>query len=491
MKHLLIPILLILASCKAPLESPTILRNFSEPASPEEVIEFVLQAAQKTKFLEAQIIGESVEGNPLIMAKTNSRNQTEPLRVLIFAQQHGNEQSGKEAALLLIRDLANHLRKDWLRAMEIWIVPQVNPDGGRRNERRNGSGLDLNRDHLLLQAPETRALHSLFREFQPHVTIDMHEYQPYRPSWEEFGGTKTFDVQVGIPTNINVSENIRAFAGEKVLPAIEEHLKEQGFSFHNYLVGPVPTEGRTRHSTVDFNDGRQSFAILNTLSFIVEGINGRDGYTDQLERRTIGQSEALKALLDYLYRNNAGVKSLIQSAREELKSAQGGETVSIRMEHLPDGSILELPLLSSKTGMDTLVIVENFHPLVQSTYDISRPKAYLVPTSDSLLSRFLEMHHIDFELFHPDPAQHVSAYSLDSILTSNDEEINNHFAQVKQQSLRAEDLSELYYMVPTNQLHSNFLVMVFEPQSMFGLVQLEEYRHLIKAGGYYPILRIE
>lgn len=491
MKQILIPILLILASCKAPLESPTVLRNFAEPASPEEVVIFAMEASQTSKFLEARIVGESVEGNPLIVVKTKGKNQSEPLKILIFAQQHGNEQSGKEATLILIRDLANHVHNDWLKAMEIWIVPQVNPDGGRRNERRNGSGVDLNRDHLLHEAPETRAIHSLFREFEPHVTIDIHEYQPYRPSWKEFGGYKHFDVQVGIPTNINVSSDIRTFAESKALPAIEGHLKKQGFSFHNYLVGPVPTEGRTRHSTVDFNDGRQSFAILNTMSFIVEGINGRDGYTDQLEKRTLGQSEALKALLECLYQNNVEVKSLIQSAREKLRDASAGETVSIRMEHLPDGSILELPLLSSKTGKDTLVMVENFHPVVQSTFDISRPKAYLIPASDSLLTQFLELHNIDFDLFHPEPDLNVSAYYIESLLPGSNEELNNVFVQVQEHAMRGKALIEAYFRVPIGQLHSNFLVMVFEPQSMFGLVQLKEYQYLLKEKSYFPILRIE
>lgn len=490
MQNTFIPfILLFLFSCSASIESPTVERNFQTPASSAEVIAFCREAAKVSGRLHYEVIGISEGGTKLASIKAIPARSESPLRVMIFAQQHGNEQSSKEAALLIIRDLARGMHSHWLENMEIWIVPQVNPEGADENQRRNAGGIDLNRDHVVQLAPETRALHKLFQSFMPHITVDIHEYYPYRESWAEFGGYKNFDVQVGVPTNPNVAEELRKLALDKALPHIESHLIDMGFSFNNYIVGPTPDQGRTRHSTVDFDDGRQSFAIRNTLSFIYEGINGTDGFIENLERRTYGQYEALIALLDFSHKNASSIREKVETARLELYHAKAGETVAIRMEHFPDGNPLMLPLLSSATGNDTLVVVENFHPGVKATLEVLRPQAYLVPQNDSLLMHFLDLHDITYR--HEYNTLTASQYFIESIETSTDEELRNRYPYVTKKEIFAEKINEPYVWVPINQLHANFLVSVFEPQSMLGLAQRPGFEYLLQEGTPFPILRVE
>lgn len=492
-RALLFIMALWLTACASPLESPTVLRNFQQPASSQEVIDFVETAVMSSDNLYHTIIGYSEGGTPIVAVHASHPYEYphDKLHVLIFAQQHGNEQSGKEAALLLIRDLAKGIYNHWFEYLELWIVPQLNPDGSDVNERRNAGGIDLNRDHIVQLAPETRAIHSLFREFNAHVTVDIHEYYPFRESWAEFGGYKNFDVQVGVPTNINIDENIRNFALNQALPHIEQHLNEKGFSFHNYIVGPAPTLGRTRHSTVDFDDGRQSFAIQNTLSFIYEGINGQDGYIENLGRRTMGQYEGLVALLDFLHNNAKKTRSMVEKAQQNLRKANIGEKVAIRMEHFPDGQTLMLPLTSATTGQDTLVMVENYNPLVQATLEVKRPSAYLVPRSDHLLMKFLELHNLDYETRPDMTGKTVSQYFIESIVTSVDEELPNRLPRVLTQTLDGIELTGEYVFVPTAQLHSNFLVSLFEPQSMLGLAQRPGFEYLLQEGEVFSILRVE
>ncbi len=492
-KRLLFLFFLTMASCQLSLESPTLLRAFSQPATSEEVITFSQRAASESDLLSIETLGQSETGIPLVAIKAaaDARESETPLRVLIFAQQHGNEQSGKEAALLLISDLAKGKHAHWFSNMELWIVPHINPDGSDENQRRNAGGIDLNRDHIVQLAPETRALHALFRSEMPHVTIDIHEYQPFRESWEEFGAYKTFDVQVGVPTNPNVSNEIKTFALKEALPAIEDHLNGKGFSFQNYIVGPVPTQGRTRHSTVDFDDGRQSFAILGSIAFIYEGINGRDGFVENLERRTYGQYEALLAMLEFLHNNSQRATLISENARQQLKESTPGEKVAIRIEHFPDGSPLLLPLTSSKTGADTLVVVENYHPLVKPTLEVTRPKAYLVPRNDSLLVSFLHLHDIKILENAEIKGSPVIAYHIDRIDMSEDEELPNRFPRVTTRAKEGQNLSEEYLYIPVSQLHSNFLVSLFEPQSMLGLAQRPGFEYLLEERKEFPILRVE
>ncbi len=47
-----------------------------------------------------------------------------------------------------------------------------------------------------------------------------------------------------------------------------------------------------------------------------------------------------------------------------------------------------------------------------------------------------------------------------------------------------------YYFIPTNQLKNNLIVIALEPKSMLGLVTYKQYEHLLKAGEYFPILRV-
>jgi hypothetical protein len=70
---------------------------------------------------------------------------TAPLRgppswkVLFYAQQHGDELSGKDALLYLVRDIARDpslLPPD----VDLWILPMMNPDGAEAGTRRNASG---------------------------------------------------------------------------------------------------------------------------------------------------------------------------------------------------------------------------------------------------------------------------------------------------------------------------------------------------------------
>ena len=70
------------------------------------------------------------------------------IRVLVFAQQHGNEQSGKEGALLLARELLKPENRYLFDRIDLLLVPQMNPDGAEANKRRNGNDADLNRNHL-------------------------------------------------------------------------------------------------------------------------------------------------------------------------------------------------------------------------------------------------------------------------------------------------------------------------------------------------------
>ena len=77
--------------------------------------------------------------------------------VLIIGQQHGNEPAGGEAALVLAQQLANP-RAGLLARVNVLIILRGNPDGAESFKRTTANGIDVNRDHLLLNTPESRMI---------------------------------------------------------------------------------------------------------------------------------------------------------------------------------------------------------------------------------------------------------------------------------------------------------------------------------------------
>lgn len=473
---------LFLSGCKTELQTPLELNEFNEPTSHGELMEFVQDAERQSRQITMEIIGESVEEREIPALKISSGTygaNPDKIKMIIFAMLHGNEQSGKEGALMLIKEFANGNLDRFLEDIDLLVVPLMNPDGAEENQRRNAQGIDLNRDHLALESPENQALRLLFMKYMPEVSVDVHEYFPYGSSWEEFGYRKDFDIQIGLVTNPNISSRIIEYQNDTFLPFMKEYIEERGYSFHNYLVGGIPDESVTRHSTVDINDGRQSLGILNTFSMIYEGKNGEDRYAENIEERTNCQYESMVGLLEFVSRNKQTIKQMVEEGRNELKESEQGETVAIQMEYVKGEEPLHMPLKSVSTGNDTVIVVDEYYPLVEPVLEVEKPAGYLVPAEDEKLVNLMKMHNVTITgEFYPE-----------------DYNIYRYTNVTNPENARLVQLDDLplgigYYFLPINQLHSNMLVLALEPQSQIGLVNYDAFEHLTEEPDY-PILRVD
>ena len=101
----------------------------------------------------------------------------------IAANIHGGEESGADASLQLLYELADRDDcgvTDILERALIVIVPTQNPDGREIDFRRNAFAFDLNQDHLARTQPETDGKLELMRQYPPAVLTDHHEFGYYR-----------------------------------------------------------------------------------------------------------------------------------------------------------------------------------------------------------------------------------------------------------------------------------------------------------------------
>ncbi len=130
-------------------------------------------------------VGESVGGRPIVAV--NRRGSLAAHRTVVAVGViHGDERHGR---LVTDRLMTVPLPAD----LDLWIVPTVNPDGEARGERKNGRGVDLNRNWPAnwetgtyfssgrydsgpspASEPETRAMMEFLGSVEPDVTIWYH-----------------------------------------------------------------------------------------------------------------------------------------------------------------------------------------------------------------------------------------------------------------------------------------------------------------------------
>jgi hypothetical protein len=166
--------------------------DFSETSSLAAVEKFLagLRDLPHADRIEVGTCGRSHEGRPLLVVRAALQDTKAEgaLRLLVIANIHAGEVEGKEAVQVLLREIASGQHEPLLEGCVVWFLPIYNVDGNEQldrhrtqqngpvlvGQRPNGQGLDLNRDCVKAEAPETQALLQLFRTHDPHVFLDLH-----------------------------------------------------------------------------------------------------------------------------------------------------------------------------------------------------------------------------------------------------------------------------------------------------------------------------
>lgn len=127
--------------------------------------------------LKSGWVFEAVPAAGNLELQTWRRAVPEPRRrIYISTGIHGDEPAGPLAVRELMR------RDSWPPEVGLWLCPCLNPTGFPLNRRENAQGIDLNRQYLNPEAPETRA-HVEWLQHAPEfdVTLCLHE------DWESHG----------------------------------------------------------------------------------------------------------------------------------------------------------------------------------------------------------------------------------------------------------------------------------------------------------------
>jgi hypothetical protein len=128
-----------------------------------------------------EIRGHSADGRAIYLVKIGQG----PESVLLWSQMHGDEPTATMAIFDIFNffaasgDAFDALRRDILDKTTLFFLPMLNPDGAESYQRRNALGIDLNRDALRLESPESRILKATRDEINARWGFNLHDQNTY------------------------------------------------------------------------------------------------------------------------------------------------------------------------------------------------------------------------------------------------------------------------------------------------------------------------
>lgn len=306
-------------------DTPGLAPGRKDFTSHKEMLAFVEALQRRANTVHLRMIGASQEGRAipaLVLSGADVRTPAEAHRlgrpvVVMAGLQHGNEPAGGEAMLVLAQELATGSLRPLLDRLTVVIVPHSNPDGAHYFRRSPYSTIDINRDHVKMDLPETRALHRVVDEYEPHMFIDAHEFSVANRWIEKFGVLQSYDLMMQYATNPNVHPALTTLADQKFLASMRADVERAGLThFWYYTTSYNPKNQLVSMGGTTPDIGRNFAGLQNAVSFLVEsrGVGvGRESFA----RRVHSHVVAITSLLNTAAANARQLIETVESARAD------------------------------------------------------------------------------------------------------------------------------------------------------------------------------
>ena len=287
-------------------------------------------AAAASGQVKIENFGKTGEGRDLKIVIASKDGVFDPAaiyasgRAILLVQNsiHAGEMDGKDSCLALLRDITVTKTQAALLDHVVFVfIPVYNIDGHERRSaynrinqngpelagwRGNAGNLNLNRDYMKADAPETRAFLKMFHRWLPDFFVDDHVTD---------GMDYQYDVTFAIDSTPDVAPAIAKWIRETVTPELARQLNAAGHVAFPDLIDlndrADPAQGLRFYSdTPRFSTG---YMILeNRPGMLVELHMLKDYKT-----RATGNYEILRALLEVMNRDTAKLIALNKEADAE------------------------------------------------------------------------------------------------------------------------------------------------------------------------------
>lgn len=224
--------------------------DFKKTSSYTETLDYFNRLDAASPMAASIILGKSPQGREIPMMIIDRDGLKDPLAIrskgrvitLIQACIHPGEPDGKDAALVLLRDmLISKKHRELLDKTSILFIPILNVDGHERfgpynriNQngpeemgwRTNAHNLNLNRDFLKADAVEMQHWLRMYSNWLPDFFIDIHT-----TDGADFQYALTYDIEV----YGNLDSGITRWLSNIYEPRITAKMKENGFPIFPYV----------------------------------------------------------------------------------------------------------------------------------------------------------------------------------------------------------------------------------------------------------------
>ncbi|MBI2933070.1 MAG: M14 family metallopeptidase [Planctomycetes bacterium] len=514
--------------------------DYKETSRHSDVIEFLRALAPKTDLLKIASMGRSAEGQdmPVVIlsgARTFTPEEAHRRKktiVMVIANIHAGEVEGKEACLMLARDLTTGRRRAFLDDLVLVLVPNYNPDGNDKVDPKNraldlekldgqigpeggvgtrttGQGINLNRDYMKMEAVESRHLSKLFGLWRPHVFVDCHTTDGSIHAYH-----LTFDTAHTLESGPR--EPI-LFARDEMLPEISRRLEKRTghrtFFYGNWRDQNDPTKGWETYTPLP-RYGSHYRGLTGRLDILLEAYS----YIGFRERTDVMLAILLE-IFQYVHENSARIRKIVERAERDTverglaprpddrvginygvagRDAEGRLVFTYPAYPYPEPvEVMGWDLESLKARRIPGRKLAKFKALHYARFlpeiSVRRPYAYLIPASCARVVEHLRLHNVAVEELAGNLQVPAEAYTIlarestvspDVGTTERFETVFWVRAERAPASAHAGD-----FIVRTAQPSAHVAMYLLEPLSDDGFVRWNFFDEL-KAGDVYPIRRI-
>lgn len=491
--------------------TPTEKSGFRATPDYNETMNWFKKLAAASPLVSMVSIGKSAEGRDIFMmiASTEKvvtagalKKSVKPI-LLVQAGIHSGEIDGKEAGMMLLRDIAFGNKKYLLDKVNLLYIPILNVDGHERSSpynrpnqrgpqnmgwRTNAQNLNLNRDYAKIDTKEIRAVISVMNEYDPIMYMDIHVTD---------GADYQYDITFGGHGKQGYSPAITNWLTTKYKPAADKDLQANGhipgplmFAINDkdFSQGNLSSLGEPR-----FSDAYGNLRHLATV--LVENHSLKP-----FRQRVLGTYILLESTLKLLATEGQSLKQIteVDKAKREakiplawkvpqMKSAVTFETQSSIQTAgnsiVPDS--LNLLGIESRisnspntnadfvewTGKRINQRIANFKATEPIDF-VARPKAYWIPASKYEIIERLKLHGVKMEILKQSREIAVEMYRIKDAKFQNAAGKVGPFEghiQVKgtpQAELRTQVFPAGSVSVSTDQPLGELTVLLLEPNSM-------------------------
>ncbi|MFN3438833.1 MAG: M14 family metallocarboxypeptidase [Acidovorax sp.] len=343
--------------------------------------------ATRTKLLN---LGMSQRGEPILGVVATRAANTDPATlessgrptVVLIGQQHGDEPAGGEALLVVSRELTQGLLEPLLDRINVIVVPRANPDGAAASTRVTANGVDMNRDHLLLNTPEARALAQVVNDYRPILVVDAHEYTVVGRYLQKFNAIQRYDALLQYTTTANYPEFLTKASQEWYHQPMVAALKGQGLtSDWYYTTSTNPDDKRISMGGTQPDTGRNVNGLKNTVSLLIETRGVGIGRM-HIQRRVHAQVTAITSALRSTADRAANLEQVRSFVVRDISAQACRDQVVIEAAATPTQR--DLDFLDPETGADKAIRVDwNSSLTLRPTKTRARPCGYWLAASST------------------------------------------------------------------------------------------------------------